>query len=258
MTPTGRLRDRQHVDPDPALGRGHVVDALADALVAHQRPVGARPVAGAGREPGEGVVEVGARVVAPDVRRVEPALHHVGDRRSRRFGRPRRARRSTLPMVVRVSIVERAPSSVDSERAMSRTGRRRAVVVSAAAAGPEGQGQHEDDARAAPAGGRVSWCGISLSCRARYTLPQLGPPPLRICWRVGLALTTELHQPRAYPEEANPAVPQSSGHQSPDAQSVLTSEPMSGSSTRCSSSTRRTREVCRPSGRRTSSPMVRR
>ena len=76
----GALADGEHVEPDPARSSGvtPLIRSPMPSLLIRLCRRGA-PRAGARGEARERVPEVCAGVVAADVRRVEPALHHRGD-----------------------------------------------------------------------------------------------------------------------------------------------------------------------------------
>ena len=100
VTATARLLRRQDVDPDPLAGRGDAVDLRTPIAALLIRSLSRCASARAPRvKPGNASREVRARVVAADVRRVEPALRDLGRRSvASRCGRALRSRPATWPI----------------------------------------------------------------------------------------------------------------------------------------------------------------
>ena len=253
VAPAGRPFDGEHVDRSPrGSSRRRASIRVADARVAHQALVArAASAARAGGEAGKASAKSLRGIVAADVRRVDPAR--------RPPGRPARgpllrlafgswpvdlARRvAWSPAVVGASGLGRRGAASGAGRLVGLLGRRRCRRSSASARRQQRRRRRSRTRRRGP----FSSCS-GLLCDG------VGHHPARSChrrrwvciWlRVGTSLDSLTLPHARHREEANQAVPQSPGHPVRPALRP-TSEPTSGSSRRCTSSTRRTRSSVRP------------
>ena len=195
VTPTGAACRRRARRPRSGCASGVTpsIRVPMSALVIRSRSR-ARLGAGARGEARERVAEVRARVVAADVRRVEPALRRpsvtLRDEPLRLLAWAA-CRRPARRCVVGLDLERREPRRGRlAARAASALGRRRRRCTRSAAS-DEAQQQRRRPRRRRSAGA-VSWCS-DLPCRVGRALHHARKPPRRCAFalRVGLALTSD-------------------------------------------------------------------